>query len=351
MPRFLAIFASILLCFAPISGFSLGLGEIDLKSALNQPFDAEIPISSESANDLTALDVDLASAATFAQFGLDRAQFLSDFSFEVVDRAGSAIVLVKSSKPVVEPFVTLLLEISWAQGRLLREYTVLLDPPAFAAESVAPAIAAPAAGPASAPGPTRVVQNESTAQPAAPAPAAPASPARTQSSRPGPVVASPPPAREADSSYGPVRRNDTLWSIAGQYASESVNRNQVMLAIYRANPEAFAGNINRLKAGMILRIPDAAELAGLGRSDAFTEVRRQNDAWRGKSDEGSRLRLVPPPEVDEEVQGLADAGSGAVDSAPAGTDSAELQGRIAALEGELQESRRLIEIRDRELQA
>ena len=364
------ILAAIIFTIAGLISFSagaLGLGEIDLKSALNQPFSAEIPIASEAPGDIEGLHVEIASVETFQQFGLDRAAFLADFQFSIItgesDTAGSA-VQITSQKPVVEPFVTLLLEVSWAQGRLLREYTVLLDPPVFAAESVAPVVAAPSSGSQR----SNLTQRETatpaktsapTASVSAPAGAVPA-PARSE-----PMV-------QPDTSdqvevdgdggmYGPVKRNDTLWGIAGEFAeSTSVSRNQMMLAIYQANPEAFTGNINRLKAGMILRVPSAQEVA-LGGSEATSEVRRQNQQWRAaaRRDEpqSGRLQLVPPPEIDSAAvseSGTESATRTGVDEdqpTVSGAAQDKLQGRVTELEDQLADSQRQLQIRDQELAA
>jgi len=355
------ILAAIVLAIAgtiPLSAGALSLGEIDLKSVLNQPFAAEIPIASEAPGDLAALLVEIAPVETFRQFGIDRPAFLSDFDFSVVDQGSGSVLLITSRRPVVEPFVTLLLEVSWAQGRLLREYTVLLDPPVFATEAVEPAVATPAASTASA---TPVVREEMLPVKATGTEPTQAEPVRAQPVEPvtDPVTRSSA-GDTTGSIYGPVKRNDTLWAIAGQSVgdSTSVSRNQMMLAIYAANPEAFSGNINRLKAGMILRVPSADEVA-LGGREATAEVRRQNEQWRDASatrrdePQGGRLRLVPPPERDADVAAPdAQAGVGEDQTAVAGAgDRDELQGRVSELEGQLEDSRRQLQIRDQELEA
>ncbi|MFQ5636252.1 MAG: FimV family protein, partial [Gammaproteobacteria bacterium] len=170
---------------------ALTLGDIDLKSALNQPFDAEIPVTGDSADDISALTVSVAPADTFEQYGLDRAKFLGQFQIDVVANGAAGVVRITSPNAVVEPFVTLLLEVAWPQGRLLREYTVLLDPPVFATETVAPAVEGAAAGPAASPKPVRR---------SAPPPSA---------ARPAPSVATPQPRGPVDGSHGPVQRNET----------------------------------------------------------------------------------------------------------------------------------------------
>jgi len=120
------------LFLVPIAVSALGLGDISLSSALNEPFAAEIPVESVQQADLDSLTVKLASADTFDRYGLDRPAFLGDIRFEVVEKAnGQAVLSLSSSIPVAEPFVTMLLDVRWSSGRLLREYTVLLDPPLF----------------------------------------------------------------------------------------------------------------------------------------------------------------------------------------------------------------------------
>jgi pilus assembly protein FimV len=154
------------------------------------------------------------------------------------------------------------------------------------------------------------------------------------------------PSIEAGSTYQ-VRNNDTLWRIAS--AAHPGNRgdvNRAMLAIYQANPQAFDGNINLLKAGSSLRIPEASELTALSASAAAEEVARQYREWQGAAgqasgDDAGRLRLVTPD------QGSASASTAAPSAA--GGNAAELQSRVAELEAELAEARRLLEVRNAEL--
>jgi len=350
MPRYLAVLIFSLILWMPGAVFALGLGDIDLKSALNQTFAAEIPVSTDSEYDIAALNVGLASNDTFEKYGLERAAFLNSFEFEIVANGANGVVLITSTEPVVEPFVTLLLEISSPQGRLLREYTVLLDPPVFSGVAAAPAVAAATAGPAPAPKP--VARSESSQPSSQPSPR----PAPQASPRPAPAPATV--SGPSGDSYGPVQRAETLWGIAGRYADTvGVNRNQAMVAIYRANPEAFIGNINRLKAGMILRIPGGDEFRAVSRGDAFAEVQSQNEAWRDRGSapkkESGTLRLVPPPEAAGTEAGAEPVGSSGETAAAGSTgdsDAAALRGRVSQLENELAESRRLIELRDQELQ-
>ncbi len=128
------------LLLAPQAAFPLGLGDIRLNSALNEPLSAEIDLVAPTAEELGSLSAQLASRELFQRYGIDRAGFLDSVQFQVGrGRDGRNVLLVNSAAPISEPFVTFLVEVNWPRGRLLREYTVLLDPPVFAPEeAVAP---------------------------------------------------------------------------------------------------------------------------------------------------------------------------------------------------------------------
>lgn len=282
---------------SPATLYALGLGEIRLNSALNQPFDADIELIAPTAEELATLKVGLANNDLFARYGLDRPVFLSNFEFSVTrGRDGRAAIKVTSNRSVTEPFVTLLVEANWGRGRLLREYTVLLDPPVFMPSQ--PEAPAPIASPQS--GARTEGRIERVPEPApASTEQAPAVPT------PEPVVRETAPA--ASAAIGDrytVERNDTLWRIASQVQPGAAPRvlNQTMIALFRANPSAFDGNINRLRAGSVLRIPEQADIDAISTSEATAEVSRQQQEWSSASrlaagEETSRLRLVPPEET------------------------------------------------------
>ena len=326
---------------SPSALYALGLGEIRLNSALNQPFDAEIELVSAAQEDLSALQASLASNDTFVRYGLDKPAYLSDFSFRVVRSNGRDVLRITSPRPVTEPFVTLLVEASWPRGRLLREYTVLLDPPVFA----------PAPATSEAP----VATPRSTAAAAAPATLAPATPTAAapppSEPRPSRAVAAPL-AVEPGSTYR-VRPNDTLWKIAS--AANPGPRSEVnraMVAIYQANPQAFGGNINVLRAGSDLAIPSSSDMGAISASAAAAEVARQYQVWRegsaaaaGPAADGGRLRLVTP-----EQGSAAPSTATAMPATPAAPGAgADMQARVQQLEAELAEARRLLEVRNAEL--
>src|SRR5271156_5468685 len=135
------------------SSFALGLGEIHLNSALNEPMNAEIDLIAAAPDELSALRATLAGRDAFTRYGIDRPPFLSTLTFKVgKGRDGRDALLVRSTDAIPEPFVTFLVEVNWSRGRLMREYTVLLDPPVYtpgetassAAPVTAPSVAAPA---------------------------------------------------------------------------------------------------------------------------------------------------------------------------------------------------------------
>ncbi len=355
--------------------WALGLGEIRLSSALNEPLRAEIELLAAAPEELDNLRIQLASVETFERYDLDRPLFLSRLQFRIV-RSGSAegnVVTITSDEPVTEPFVTFLVEASWTRGRLLREYTVLLDPPTFAPPPVTQSTQAITA-------PTRVAQTDS-GRIQRPAPQPPVSEPETavlppvQAAAPAAQVEEPPPFEPVDEPLAPVdepafdepafdtttpgevlvQRGDTLWSITSRVRPDSrLSMNQTMLAIFEANPQAFAGNINIMSAGATLRIPSADEIFRISRGDALAEVQRQNAAWSGaapefETDTQPSLTLLPP---DEDV-GLFDED---IDDEPAddlvqdliAADEARID-EIETLLADHQDS--LIELTDNELAA
>ena len=387
MPRRLVRFSLALLLLLSSQAHALGLGEIRINSALNEPLRAEIELLAASPEELDGLKIALASEATFDRYGLDRPFFLSGLEFTVVKNGGpnNNFIRVSSPTPVTEPFLTFLVEATWSSGRLLREYTVLLDPPTFAppaASQPAPVVSAPERAQ-----PTDSARIERPRQPAetpvtrpAPEPTpvrpattpAPAVEAEADYGEPEPIEAPPastpaPVAEQPSYSSVPggdmvVQRGDTLWGIASRMRPDSsLTMNQTMLAIFEANPEAFSGNINRLRAGATLRMPSADDIFRIDRGEAFQEAKRQNEAWSGgytappapsvvdtepADTAPPSLQLVPP---DEDLTAI-DSGTDSVADAEPLTREEEILDRIAELEAEnLTADPALISINDNEL--
>ncbi|HEY4971021.1 MAG TPA: FimV/HubP family polar landmark protein [Steroidobacteraceae bacterium] len=330
----------------PSSSWALGLGEIHLKSALNEPMNAEIDLIAATPDELTALRASLADREAFTRYGIDRPAFLSTLTFKVgKGKDGRDALLVHSTDAIPEPFVTFLVEVNWARGRLMREYTVLLDPPVYTPGETASS-AAPVSAPTVAASPAR----RATPAPGATAPsagraAAAAASAGAASSSGASEAAAP----ISGSSYR-VAQGDTLAKIARSLRADSgaatpANIDQTMMAVYRANPDAFGGNINILRRGSVLRLPGADQIAALNQSEAISEVHRQMDAWRGAggSTTHGHLRLVTP--------GTGGGATGGGDSNAANAEAQALKDRVKDLEAELAASHRLIDIRNSELSA
>jgi pilus assembly protein FimV len=410
-----------LLLALPSAAFALGLGDIRLLSPLNAPLEAEIDLVDVTPEEMSTVQAQLASRDTFARYGLDWPAYLSGVQVRTVKMPdGREVIKLKSTDAISDPFVTLLVEVNWARGKLVREYTMLLDPPVFtpgqsqvaSAPVIAPSagptvregaiaratetppaatapqappavlatpVVAPAPLPEAAPTPTEAappaaetaatraetaptraetpVPSEAAPTPAEPAPvSATATPVPEPAPAPASITASEipsaPAARAAESAgTHTVRRGETLSQIAAGVASDkagSTRTHSWMLAIYQANPHAFQSNMNVLHSGAVLRIPDAETAAAVSPTEAANEIRRQYAAWRGApaassesaaAEETGRLKLVTPSES---------ASAGAAPGSSAG-ESGALRGRVRELEGELAESKRLLEMKNAEL--
>lgn len=359
------------------TAWALGLGEIELHSALNQPFDAEIVLVSATPEELAGLNVSLAPLDQFQRSGLDRPAFLSALEFEIGrNDAGQDVITIRSNQSITEPFVTMLVQASWPRGRLTREYTVLLDPPLLLPEPPAPAVIQPAetrapdssvaGGPISRPTPPAPVSEPEpqpelrASNPPVQAPesapstdTAPPPRASAPSVEPAPrTVAAGPAANTEGSTYGPVQNAETLWGISTRYRPNGVTMNQMMLAVYRANPQAFSGNMNILRRGAILRIPPMSDLRATSAADATAEFRRQDAEWRTgrpqspnqpqpQPEPEARLVLVPP--ADEPPTAALSAGAGADVAADAGLDS---PGGRSSIDEQAEQNERLISVND-----
>ncbi|WXL24446.1 FimV/HubP family polar landmark protein [Ectopseudomonas mendocina] len=331
---------------------ALGLGEVTLRSALNQPLLAEIELLETrdlSSNELVPA---LASQEDFSKAGVDRQYFLSDLKFtSVVKPNGKSVILVTSSKPMREPYLNFLVEVLWPNGRLLREYTLLLDPPLYTPQSVIPANTQMPV--ASAPAP-RIQPAPVTSSPL---PAVAVNPApRPSAAAPAAVPSQAKPATRAlsDSEYR-TTPHDTLWEIARSSRGNS-NVHQVMLAIQDLNPGAFIdGNINRLKSGQVLRLPSDEQIRSRSRNDAVAQVAEQNNAWREgrriaaapsarQLDATRRTAAEPAPAKVEQTDSLklvaADTGKAAVGSEAGSADSKALADKLAVTQESLDSSRR-----------
>jgi len=269
------------LLFSPLLAFAVGLGKLTVLSALGQPLNAEIAIVSEQADELESLNARLASQDAFAKAGIEYNPVLLGMKVDVVRRDGKAVLRLRTSQPVNEPFLDVLVELQWSSGKLMREYTFLLDPaeykgpqPIAAAPPPAPpVVSAPVQAPAQqvAPAPQPVEEKPIAATPeTSPAPQPPAPPkeaVKEQEKEPAKE-----PAKEQ--TYQ-VKKGDTLGEIARRYLQKGVTYNQMLIALFRANREAFIrDNVNLVKAGGVLKIPGQDEVSAVDPEEAREQVRQ-----------------------------------------------------------------------------
>ncbi|NOT89552.1 MAG: ferrous iron transporter B [Lysobacter sp.] len=315
--KHLRITVSVLLAVAallsPLSAWALGLGQINVISQRDQPLLAEIPIISTDTSELEALHARLASPETFARIGLSPPQgIVSDLQFSVaLDARGRPVIRVTSAVPVQQSLLTFLVEVDWGKGRLVREYSALLETPQTAAAPAQPPIQEATVDPGNAvvrlPDPPPAPANPLEAATPTAVPLPPTPTGQQTASAPSDVLSSPVPMpiplpAEPDevATAAPievvaggdtraVRAGETLGGIAaGLGRGHSLD--QTILALLRANPEAFIdGNANRLKAGAVLRIPDDASIAQYTPDEAAVVVREQAAQWRGTG------RALPQP--------------------------------------------------------
>jgi pilus assembly protein FimV len=350
---------------------ALGLGGLRVQSALNQPFVGEIALLDVKPDELDAIKVQIASAEEFTRAGSERYQYLSGLRFSPqISPRGETVIRVSSREPIREPYMDLLVEVTWPKGRLVKGYTVLLDPPVTDGRRTS-RIDQP------------VVQSRGGAIPAqgssGASAATPASRQARTAAPPPPVQPAPVPAALAASAggfpkhIGPVPRGAGLWRLATRNAPAGATAAQTAMALYRNNQDAFVrGDINRLRAGKTLVIPNAAELFALGPEAAQREFAA---ALRGETVRRSPIADTTAPGPEGEPQ-LKIAGAAAPEPRPGvlggppmerpeaveqelllvreasestRQETTELRGRIRELEAQLGEIQQLLQLRNAEL--
>ncbi len=282
---------------------ALGLGDITVHSALNQPLNAEINLLQLRELSNSQIIAGLANADDFYLAGVKPTAILTDINFQLEVKNGKGVIRLTSREPIKEPFLNFLVEVNWPSGRLVREYTLLLDPPVFSAKDLMPRSA-----------PVAPTATSVTARPSAQNAVAAAAPGGAGSNVQGQPA--------AGSQYF-VDAHDTLWNVALKTRPDrSITPQQMMLAIQRTNPDAFINNnINRLKSGVVLNIPTKQQLLNVGFSESVQEVKRQNSAWKGASPK--------PEETAKKTEQLDARKSDTAPSAAAGDDD-EAQLRIVS---------------------
>jgi pilus assembly protein FimV len=265
-------------CLWGVQAWAIGLGRLQVQSALGETLRAEIEVTRITAEEAASLRLRVASPEVYRASGVGYNAVLPGTSVQLVQRDGRAVLEVRSERAVLEPFLGLIVEATWASGQLVRDYAMQFDPP-----RTPPPAASPAAAPVQ---PTPAASAPSTPEPSTPAPAvtAPVVLAAAAASAPAPVApvaraeAAPPAAAAAPSAPARPRQGgetvrvvwgDTLSRIARRTAPSGVSLDQMLVALLRANPQAFVDdNMNRLKAGSLLTVPSAAEASQVSPAEA-----------------------------------------------------------------------------------
>lgn len=285
MVRGLTLAVALALGTVTVPAHALGLGDIKAQSSLNQQFKANIDLLSVATGELDAVRIKLADQSEFDKAGVERPFFLTLLKFRAERlKNGKAVIHVSSDFPIREPFLDFLVEANWPRGRLIREYTVLLDPPATTKRR---------------------------------APKVQTAPAHSTTSRVAAVTAKPAVQATAEGEYGPVAANETVWSIAKKLRPRGVSMEQMMIALQRANPQAFIrGDINRLRKGQVLRVPASDEILAISRSEARQAYREAQDQWLARKAE--RLQAQADKQAAEKAareQTTGETGKGSAVSA------------------------------------
>lgn len=249
--RIKRISLAVCLALMPFAADAAGLGRLTVLSGLGEPLRAEIDLSA-SKEELSSLSARVAPAETYAEQGIERSASLGGIRVELGSKPdGSPVLKLSTPQPVNDPFLDMLIQVDWPTGRLLREYTALLDPPGYGERS---SLTAPVAGVGA----------------SAPAIKTPSKPRAGRPEKAAPV---------AGESYR-TKPGDTLRSVAREMQVEDVSLEQMLVGLYRANRNAFAGdNMNQLKVGQIMRVPHDEDLRSVSQQEALQEVRVHAANW------------------------------------------------------------------------
>jgi len=311
----------------PAASWALGLGKLNVQSALGESLRAEIDITNLTPEEGASLQVKVASPETYRAAGVDYNQVLGATGISLQRRAdGRPYLRITSDRSVQEPFVDVILDLAWSSGRLVREYTLLFDPPASRApvQTAAPVIDATASSEASKP----VAEPKAVAKAPASAPAEPSKPrskpvakaaapvssaaevAPVPAPAPAPKVAQPSASSPAtDVQAVRVKRGDSLSAIASRAQQPGVSLDQMLVGLYRQNPDAFVGNnMNRLKSGVVLNVPDADKLKSLTQDEARKVIQAQSaDFAAYRQQLASTVAPTAPEAPQRQVKGKVEA--------------------------------------------
>ena len=351
-------------CLQASSSYAIGLGSLTLDSFLNEPLKAQVEILNTDGLNEDQIRIRLATREDFDRMGVERAYFLTSIEFDVqVNARGEAMILISSEDPVLEPYLDFIVEARWPTGRLLREYTVLVDPPLF--DTATPVVSASQRVEEVEGIPAPIPEGKKSQDPAA------ASGTRVDVKKKSTLGPGEMPQRgfNSETSASPssgarymIHRNDTLWDIASKGRPEGVSVHQAMLDIQRLNPDAFIdGNINRIKAGYIIYLPTEDDISSQDLSAALAEVRQQNEDWEaGRASKpiasaGPKLRISADP-VETSGEDTAEAYSPSASAtgdelAAAELEQAEMAGQLSAMEQQVETLQRIVSLKDDQIAA
>lgn len=284
----LASAAGLALLGASLDAQALALGAVTVRSSLGEPLRAEIEVPQISSEEASSLQASMATPQAFRAAGVEYSPALSGARVTLHRRPnGQAYLRVVGDKPINEPFLGIVVEANWTNGRVVRDYTMLVDPPGRAAPppvTVTEPRTAPSAAPATAPAAMAPAPTVTAPLPVAQQ-TTPSSPAQ-RADRARPVRRAAPAASAAEVAGGggqvSVQRGDTAYGIASAAGAQGVSLDQMLIAMLRANPNAFiGGNVNRMRAGVVLNMPTAEQAAGVSRRNARRAVLAQTRDFRG----------------------------------------------------------------------
>lgn len=284
---------TVALCMAlvPISVFAAGLGKLNVMSGLGEPLKADIELIAVTPEELSSITAVIASQEDYATQGIEKPASHSTIKVEVAKNAsGAPILKLKSAQPISEPFLDMLIRVDWASGRLLREYTVLLDPPGYTGEADTGAQTAQAPIVASKVTPQKRIEQSSakasednamhddmSADPSAKKSGKHGKKTKQAKQEDAPADAA---AIETTGLDYTTQKGDTLAKIAREMAPEGVSLEQMLVGLYQSNPNAFTGdNMNRLKVGQIMRQPSQETLNAISHGEAAKEIKVQTANW------------------------------------------------------------------------
>jgi FimV-like protein len=324
----------------PGAAHALGLGEIHVDSALNEPLAAEIDIVGATAEELAGLTATVASKETFLKFGADRPPFLSTATFKVAhDVHGRPVLSIRSTDSFTEPLVNLVVDLRWHNGEVIRQYSLLLDPAGFPAATQSATVL---------PVPATVAAPLAIAHAPLPAPAVATVTPTPAASLATEVAETNAPATSRKMTHVKIGSRATLRGVAWRVGARSdIDLKKTMLAIFRANPSAFEGNINRMHLGANLSIPSEDTIAAIPAVEAKQEIRAQMAAWRAmpksRANNATSVAHAPvaaiaaPPVAAQATPPIASVAQSAAVSTPAAAPAqlatdGELNQRIQTLE-------------------